>query len=306
MAGNKVLVIGSLNYDVFLNVKAMPKIGETCPAESMAVSGGGKGANQAVQCAKLGLETFMAGAVGKDAMGDFLAAGLEKYGVNTEYLKRSEAGSGFSPVHVMPGGKVFGTIFHGANYDVTREDVDALAPLFPDLFALMLQLEIPLETVNYAAARAFEAGVPVILNAAPAQALPDRTLEMCHTFMANEVEASFYTGREIRTPEDALETIRPFCEKYGFRAIFTLGDQGAAACDGRRAEWIPPVKTQAVESTGAGDSYAGGYVKALHYGLDFFSAAAFAARCGAVTVSKVGCQNAMPELKEVEAFLKVR
>lgn len=304
MKENHVVVIGSLNYDVFLRVGAMPKVGETCPAEGMAVSGGGKGANQAVQCAKLGLRTYMAGAVGNDAMGDFLLSGLREYGVDTSCIRRSDAGSGFSPVHVMPGGKVFGTIYHGANFDISPADVDHLMPFVQDAFALMLQLEIPPETVCYAIRRAHAAGTPVILNAAPACPLPEDVLGLCHTFMANEVEASFYTGTVIETPQQAMDAIRPFCARHGIRAIFTLGAQGAAACDGGQARLIPPVPAQAVESTGAGDSFAGGVVKALHAGRDFFSAASFAAACGAVTVSKVGCQNSMPFLSEMVIILE--
>lgn len=298
----KILVAGSLNYDVFLKIPSMPRLGETCPAESAVLSGGGKGANQAVQCAKLGLETWMLGSVGQDAMGDFLLDGLERYGVKTELIKRSRLATGLSPVHVLPEGKGFGTIFHGANDDVLPADIDRLVPLFPQAFALLLQLEIPLETVAYAAKLANQAGVPVILNAAPAAPLPPEVLRGCHTFMANEVEASFYTNGPVDSPADALERIVPFCREYGVRAVFTLGSQGAVACDGAEARFIPPLPARAVESTGAGDSFAGGYVKALWDGKDFFQAASFAARCGAFTVGRAGCQNAMPTLDEIRCF----
>lgn len=140
----------------------------------------------------------------------------------------------------MPGGKVFGTIYHGANFDISPADVDHLMPLVQDAFALMLQLEIPPETVCYAIRRAHAAGTPVILNAAPACPLPEDVLGLCHTFMANEVEASFYTGTVIETPQQAMDAIRPFCARHGIRAIFTLGAQGAAACDGGQARLIPP------------------------------------------------------------------
>lgn len=299
-----VVVIGSLNYDVFLGVDAMPSVGETCPASYMTVGGGGKGANQAVQCAKLGIKTYMAGAVGNDAMGDFLLSGLQGYGVDTTYVRRSNKGSGFSPVHVMPDGKVFGTIYHGANFDVSDADVDQLLPLIQDAFAVMLQLEIPTRTVCYAIRKAHAMGTPVILNAAPACSLPEDVLRMCHTFMANEVEASAYTGTTIKTVRQAMDAIYPFCAEYGVRAIFTLGAQGAVACDGNQVKLILPSPAQAIESTGAGDSFAGGYVKALHAGKNFFSAAAFASACGAVTVSKVGCQNAMPVLNQMEKILE--
>lgn len=304
MNRSSILVIGSSNYDAFLHVQRMPMIGETLPADGMTVGCGGKGANQAVQCAKLGLKTYMAGAVGGDAMGAFLREGLESYGVDTTYLRTSSEPSGFSAIYVFPDAKVRSAIVRGANFDFTREDIDVLVPLMQEAYAVVLQLEIPLEIVAYVAEKAHEAGAKVILNAAPAHPLADETLALCDVFMANEVEASFYTGTNIVTPEDAQQHIGAFCEKYGFDAVFTLGEKGAVGYTKGETRHIPCAKTKAVDTMGAGDSFAGGFIKGIYEGLDFWKAADFAAHCSAVTVASTGCQNSMPTLAQVEQYLK--
>lgn len=299
----RVIVIGSLNYDVFLSVKRLPKIGETFPAKSMESAGGGKGANQAVQCAKLGLETAMVGAVGNDPMGSYLLGELSRFGVGTDFIRRQEGGTGFSAAHMLEGGQVSAIIAAGANAGVTPQDVDHVAPLMKDALAVVLQLEIPIPTVEYAIRAAKAQGTTVLLNAAPASPVSEEALKGCDVFMANEVEASFYTGQIIETVEDATRAIVPFAKKYGFRAVFTLGDKGAVAFDGDMPVHIPAVPTRAVESTGAGDSFVGGYLKGQAGGLSFAQSLRFAAHCSAVTISKVGGQEAMPTLAQVEAFL---
>lgn len=303
MNRSSILVIGSLNYDMFLHVQRMPVIGETYPADGLNISGGGKGANQAVQCTKLGLKTYMAGSVGDDSMGAYLRASVERYGVDTTYLRTSSEPSGMASVYVFPDAKVCAAIVRGANFDFTREDIDALVPVMQEAFAVVLQLEIPLDIIAYIAEKAHEAGSKVILNAAPAHPLADETLKLCDVFMANEVEATFYTGRSIVTEEDAKASIGAFCEKYGFDAIFTLGEKGAVGCSNGEVRHIPCVKTKAVETTGAGDSFAGGFIKGIHAGLDFWQAANFAAHCSAVTVANIGGQDSMPTLAQVEQYL---
>lgn len=297
-----VIVIGSLNYDVFLHVARLPKIGETYCARGMEVSAGGKGANQAVQCAKLGLETLLVGAVGQDAMGDFLLGSLQRHQVRTDFVRQVPKSTGFAAVHALEDGRVGATIVRGANGCVSRRDVDGVAPLMEGAIALVLQLEIPTGVVEYAIEKANAVGLPVLLNAAPAGPLSQKALEGCDTFIANEVEASFYTGREIAGPQDALEAIGPFARQYGLRAIFTLGEKGAVAWDGKGAH-IPALKTAVVETTGAGDSFVGGYLKAVSAGMDFWAAIRFATHCSAVTVSGVGGQEAMPLLSQVQEFL---
>lgn len=305
MQNDSVVVIGSINYDLFLSVERLPVLGETAVARDMQSAGGGKGANQAVQCAKLGMKTYMVGAVGRDFMGESLLADLQAAGVDTQYVHKSPFPSGMGIVHVLPDGNVFSTISRGANDSVTPEDVEKAEPLLKKAFALMLQLEVPTETVSCAIRTAHRLGVPVLLNAAPAKAIQPELFSLCDTVMVNEVEAGYYTGQVNTTIVQAMENIVPFAARHQVRTVFTLGALGAVACDrGAAPVHIPAVKTNAVETTGAGDSFAGGYLKAMSAGLSFTDCVRFAAHCSAVTVSRVGGQNAMPALEAVLPYLR--
>ncbi|MEA4999219.1 MAG: ribokinase [Candidatus Limiplasma sp.] len=300
MHPNRVVVIGSMNYDMFLQVDALPKVGETYPAKTMQTAAGGKGANQAVQCARLGMETTLVGAVGRETMGEYLRERLSAAGVSTTHVRSVDAPTGLGVVHALPDGTVMATIVQGANAQVLPDQVDAAEPLIRDAFAVLLQLEIPIPTVLHALRVAKRHGVRAILNAAPAIALPEDALRLCDTVIVNEVEASYYMGTTIRTVEEACRAILLFVERYATKAVFTLGALGAVACDGGAAIHIPAVPTQVVETTGAGDSFVGGYVKAISAGMAFVDALRFAARCSAVSISQVGGQDAMPTLAQVE------
>ena len=304
MERNRVIVIGSLNYDLFLHVRELPRLGETYQATGMQAASGGKGANQAVQCARLGLDTTLVGAVGSDSMGDYLLEHVAAYGVRTEHIRRLEGPTGLGVVHVPEDGNVFSTIVRGANGLVTREDVRRVEPLMREAFAVVLQLEIPIDVVEYAMQTADQNGARVILNAAPAQPIAENALRLCDTLIVNEVEAGFFTKRCIRTVEDALSAIAPYAAALGVRAVFTLGAQGAVAFDGGEPFHVPAVKADVVETTGAGDSFVGGYLKAQSLGMGFADAIRFAAQCSAFTIAKVGGQDAMPTLEQMRKFLK--
>lgn len=304
MKSQRVVVIGSLNYDLFLQVGALPQVGETYQAQGLVTAAGGKGANQAVQCARLGMACAMVGAVGNDSMGAFLLERLRQSGVNTAHVRSAHEPTGLGVVHVLSDGGVLSTIVRGANETVSPADVDAAEPLIRDAFALIVQLEIPVETVCYAVETAHRIGVRVILNAAPALALPETVLPLCDTVIVNEVEASFYTGQRIRDIREAQAAIVPFTHANHIRAVFTLGAQGSVAYDGRDLCVVPPVPASVVETTGAGDSFVGGFVKAQSLGIGFRDSLAFAARCSAVTISRVGGQDAMPDLEQMKQFLK--
>ncbi|MFR8547272.1 MAG: ribokinase [Lachnospiraceae bacterium] len=297
---DKIIVIGSLNYDIILKLAKLPARGETLPADDVAFSAGGKGANQAVQAAKLGVKTYMAGCVGNDAMGDFLLETAEKYGVDTTYIRRAQEPSGMGIVNAMEDGSVFATIVRGANFAITREDIDRIAPLMEEAGLLILQMEIPQEMNRYAIDCAKKHGCRVLLNAAPAAPLEEEYLQKCDILVVNEVEASFYAGRAIDTMEKAQQEAGRMAQAYGNTVIITMGAAGAAVGDGEKSEQIPSCKVQAVETTGAGDSFIGGVGYAVLAGMDIFDACRFATRCSAVTVCRPGAQPSMPTLGELE------
>ena len=197
----KVIVVGSLNYDIFTKIPHRPELGENLPVDEVSFSAGGKGANQAVQAAKLGMETYMAGCVGSDAMGDMLLASAEKFGLHTEYIRRTEEPTGMGLVSVLPDGSVYANIIRGANFAITREDVDRLGSLWDEAGYVMIQMEIPMDINRYVIDKAKAHGCKVVLNAAPAEKFENEYMKKCDILVVNEVEAGFYANEVI----DSLE-----------------------------------------------------------------------------------------------------
>lgn len=299
---DKVTVIGSLNYDIIVKLPHMLAVGETLAADSAAFVSGGKGANQAVQCAKLGLPTYMVGCVGTDAMGDFLAQTAAGYGVHTDHLRRADGPSGMSTALSLPDGGVCAAIIRGANFAVTEDDIDRALPLLQESVVAVLQLELPLGVVAHAVRRCREAGCSVILNAAPAEPVDEDTLRACSLVAVNEIEAERYAGCAVSDVPAALRCVRETAARFGNDWVFTLGKAGAVCCaPGEEPAFIPSHKVKAVETTGAGDSFMGGLAYALVHGKALVDACRFATACSAVTVQGIGGQDSMPLLSQLPA-----
>lgn len=294
-----ITVIGSLNYDVILKISRLPMAGETLPAESAKCSAGGKGANQAVQAAKLGIKTYMVGCVGEDAHGDYLLQTAGKYGLDITYVRRTDVPTGMGVVNAVEDGSVFACIDRGANFAVTKADIDAAEPALRESAIVILQMEIPQEINEYAIEKAKEFGCKVLLNAAPAAEIPERYLRMCDILVVNEVEAAFYLKTDLTSIDQAKEGAARLAENYGTDVIVTLGKAGSVVSDGGRLSFIPAREVKAIETTGAGDSFIGGVGYALIQGMSLTEACAFATACSAVTVCRLGAQDSMPTLAEV-------
>lgn len=295
-----VVVIGSLNYDIFMSLEYVPRIGETASAVSSKSGCGGKGANQAVQISKLGVPTYMIGKVGDDQMGNALRESLQGAKVDTRYLETAEdAETGMGIVDVFPDGSVMAVISRGANYAVSLEDLAAAEALIRGAALVVLQLEIPAEVVAAAIRMAKAYGVKVLLNAAPAVPLPEELMESCDYFVVNEVEASFYLGEQVDTMEKAERLLPRMTRRYGNCWVCTLGKEGALIVKDGLAQRIPAVRTQAVETTGAGDSFVGGFCYGLLQGKNEYEAGVFASYCSAVTIRSVGAQNSMPTREQL-------
>lgn len=296
---DKITVIGSLNYDVILKISRLPKEGETLPADDATFSSGGKGANQAVQAAKLGALTYMVGCVGNDLNGQVLLDTVKGYGVNTEFIKKVDAPSGMGVVNSMEDGSVFSAIVRGANFQITKKQIDDVEGLLEQTKILILQMEIPQEINTYAIDKAKKAGCTIVMNAAPAEAISEEYLKKIDILVVNEVEAAFYLGEDIANVEMAMEAARKICQKYGNSCVITLGKEGAVGCDGKQTFFVPSKKVLAVETTGAGDSFIGGMSYALLENMKLEEACKFATRCSAVTVCRYGAQPSMPTLAEI-------
>ena len=296
----KITVIGSLNYDVILKIPRLPFKGETLTANGAAFSAGGKGANQAVQAAKLHTPTYMVGCVGTDAAADFLVSTAKQYGVNTDYIRKVPGSSGMGVINAVEDGSVYACIVRGANFEVTKEDVDNAMPILKESGVCILQNEIPVEIIAYAIDKAKEAGCIVVLNAAPAIELPEECLSKVDILVVNEVEAEFYCHEKIDSVEKAKTEIKKMAEKYNNNVIFTLGKDGAVAYENGTIEFIPAMKVDAIETTGAGDSYIGAVSHSIIEGKSLIEACKFATKCSAITVCRMGAQPSMPTLEDVE------
>lgn len=296
----KITVIGSLNYDVILKIPRLPFKGETLTANGAAFSAGGKGANQAVQAAKLKTPTYMVGCVGTDASADFLVNTAKEYGVNVDYIRKVPGSSGMGVINAVEDGSVYACIVRGANFEVTKEDVDNAMPILKESGVCILQNEIPVEIIAYAIDKAKEAGCIVVLNAAPAIELPEECLSKVDILVVNEVEAEFYCHEKIDSVEKAKTEIKKMAEKYNNNVIFTLGKDGAVAYENGTIEFIPAMKVDAIETTGAGDSYIGAVSHSIIEGKSMIEACKFATKCSAITVCRMGAQPSMPTLEDVE------
>ena len=296
----KITVIGSLNYDVILKIPRLPFKGETLTANGAAFSAGGKGANQAVQAAKLKTPTYMVGCVGTDASADFLVNTAKEYGVNVDYIRKVPGSSGMGVINAVEDGSVYACIVRGANFEVTKEDVDNAMPILKESGVCILQNEIPVEIIAYAIDKAKEAGCIVVLNAAPAIELPEECISKEDILVVNEVEAEFYCHEKIDSVEKAKTEIKKMAEKYNNNVIFTLGKDGAVAYENGTIEFIPAMKVDAIETTGAGDSYIGAVSHSIIEGKSLIEACKFATKCSAITVCRMGAQPSMPTLEDVE------
>ena len=300
MAKEYICVIGSLNYDIIIKQKRLPQMGETYTADSITYSGGGKGANQAVQCAKLGYPTVMVGKVGEDSFGDKLLKNLNEYGVDCTCVKRSSLDTGVGIVHALEDGAVYATIITGANFDMKKQEIDELEELIKNSKVLVLQLEIPVEIVEYILDQAKAWGVYTILNAAPAKEISREALRKVSCLIVNETEASFYAGAEITDlagVEANREKLEALCPGT---IIVTLGAKGSVLLEQGNVTPVESVKAEYVaETTGAGDSYIGAFAYGMCKGMESGEACRFASRVSSLTVQKIGAQEGMPYFNEL-------
>jgi ribokinase len=298
-----IVVVGSLNMDLVLRVERLPQPGETVLGGAYETHPGGKGANQAVAAARLGGRVRMVGRVGEDAFGQSLKAGLAREGVDTTWIRESPGPSGVAFILVDPRGQNQIAVAPGANARLTPGDLPEEA--FREARVLLLQLEVPLETVERAVALGREAGARVLLNAAPVQSLPPGVLHGVDLLLVNEVEAGQLAGASPpRSPEEGLALARRLRDLVPrARVVLTLGAQGAVWW-GEGGGHIPAFPVEAVDATAAGDAFAGALAVALAEGMKTEAALRFASAAGALAATRPGAQPSLPRRTEVNAFLR--
>lgn len=297
----KILVIGSLNMDITLRMERAPEAGETLTADSLITSPGGKGANQAYAAGKLGGDVMMLGAVGQDAYGEELCHNLASVGVDISGVRKiAGVSTGTAVIFVEHTGENRIVLVSGANSMVDRAYIDEHMDKIRDCEIVMLQLEIPLDTVIYAAKRAKEMGKTVILD--PAPAIPNISAELlsCVDYIKpNETELNMIlTGKTDSLQfDEALEQV----QKLGVKNVWvTLGSQGVFLKEsGRDGELIPSVRVTAVDTTAAGDTFIAAAAVSLAKGKSPREAVSYGNRAAAITVTRPGAQKSMPNADEV-------
>ncbi|MFT4416616.1 ribokinase [Fredinandcohnia humi] len=300
-----IVVVGSLNIDMVVNINKLPKWGETLLGNDFFISHGGKGGNQAYAASKLGASVAMIGRVGDDLFADQLLNGLKEAGVNTSSVGRTpEAATGVALINVNDEGENNIIVAPGANSYVTPKYVREHEDVIREAKIVMVQLEIPLETVLEVARIAKKYDVPLILDPAPARILPNELYEMVTYIVPNETELSEITGLPITDARSARMASVDLLGK-GVHTVFSkLGGKGVVVTSANRTFTIDGYNVSAVDTTAAGDAFAGALATAIVSGQDLWSAAQFANAVGALTVTKPGAQRSMPDMDEAQQFIK--
>lgn len=292
----KIVVIGSSNTDMTIKGDRLPKPGETVLGGEFRMGPGGKGANQAVAAQRLGADVSFICKVGRDIFGDNAIAGYQKEGIDCSHILRSDKASGTALILVDGNAENCIAVAPGANADLTPEDVDSVADVIRSADYLILQLEIPVESVLRAAKIAHEAGVYVILNPAPACHLPDELFGYISLITPNQTESALLSGIE-----DNLDAAVEKLMQLGVKdVVVTLGSKGALVISEGTRTLVPSLKVKAVDTTAAGDTFCGALCVALSEGCSLVDAAGFATKASALTVQKMGAQDSIPFRSDIK------
>ncbi|MDQ1081922.1 ribokinase [Pseudoroseomonas cervicalis] len=303
--GARIAVVGSNMVDLITYTDRLPAAGETLAAPSFSMGHGGKGANQAVAAAKLGADVMLVTRVGDDLFGEGTLKNFRDLGIDTRHARAVPGTqSGVAPIFVEPSGENRILIVKGANEHLLPADVDAAAQDLAGCGLILLQLEIPLETIYHTIAWAAPRGIPVLLNPAPAVPELDVSRILGATFLApNQTELSILTGLPAETREQAEAAARTLVARGVKQVIVTLGGEGAllVTADGP-AQHVPAVKVKPVDTSGAGDAFLGAF--AQHYAAhgDTLAAMRWGARYAADSITRQGTQKAFAGAAEFAAF----
>lgn len=298
-----IYVLGSINMDMVARVPRMPVGGETLTADKYYVNPGGKGANQAVAIAKLGGKVAMIGKVGSDETGDALKNNLKAMGVDESMVTRADVPSGIAMI-IVEGGENRIILYKGANHSVTKADVDEGLKNAKPGDALVMQLEIPLETVTYAAAVAKRKGMLVLLNPAPAVPLGEELLKNVDIIAPNETETEILTGVGLDSDVHIALAVKKLYQLGVKRVIITMGSRGSIVAEGQTITPVEPRKVKAVDTTSAGDTFVGATVLRYLDGDTLEDAARFASVASSITVTREGAAQSIPTLEEVKKVIE--
>lgn len=302
-----VVVVGSVTADVTTFSDRLPARGETILGEQFTLFQGGKGANQAVAAGRSGARTSFVGCVGDDLFHDLVIASLTSAGVDVAHLRTVPGPTGVAHIRVDSSAQNDIVVVPLANAQLSTAQIDAaLADLAPTTSVLLTQLETPSDLTAHIAAQGRAHGMTVILDPAPAAQLPAEVWRDVDIVTPNETEASIISGIEVTDAASAERAGRWFLDQGVGAAVITLAEQGSCVVTAERVEIVPPLRVEAVDTTAAGDAYAGYLGAALAGGSPLGEAVRLATAAGALTVTRQGASPSIPERHEVDALLAAR
>lgn len=295
----KYTVIGSLNMDYNFQVKLLPQKGQTILAEDFTTAPGGKGANQAAAIARLGEEVVMIGAIGDDANGVLLKNSMKNMKVTTA-LKKVRTPTGNAFITIDENGNNTILVYPGANYDLDISWIEKYKEVIKKSSFVILQLEIPIDTVVDSIEFAKSLGTKVILNPAPAKKLPEKVFSMVDIITPNETELSALAETDVKSREDVKRASKILLEKGAKNIVVTLGEHGCFFKNSNEELFVESFDVKAVDTTAAGDAFNGALAVALGEGKTIKDALRFSNAVGALTTTKLGAQKSLPTREDVQ------
>ena len=300
MKNERIVVVGSTNTDMVVKARHLPVPGETILGGTFLMNPGGKGANQAVAAARLGGSVTFVAKVGDDVFGRQALEGFKGEGIDTHYIYTDPAQpSGVALITVDEKAENCIVVAPGANAVLNKADIDGAAAEIANAALLLVQLEVPIETVEYVVQKAVEGGVKVILNPAPACALPEGLFKNLYMLTPNETEAALLSGIEVSDLESAKKAAQALHGKGVEIVIVTMGSDGALIYQNGVFETVAAQKVKAVDTTAAGDTFNGALAVALSEGLSVVEAVKFASKAAAISVTRMGAQSSTPYREEI-------
>lgn len=305
----KVTVLGSANVDLVIRTERLPNRGETLIGDAFDIFTGGKGFNQATAAARLGANVTFISRIGDDPFADILRSAIESENIDSQYVKTDpENGTGIATIVVQPDGENSIIVVPRANMHITPADINEAENNIANADVLMLQLETPIEASVRAAEIAKANGTIVMLDPAPARQLPPTLLSKVDILKPNRTEASVLLRRKVTTPETAIAAAKALQTKIandGLSAVvLTLGEQGLILCTPTQAFQVPAIKTDVVDTTGAGDAFCGALAATLANGNSIDNSVRFAVAAGAAAVSVLGATPSMPTHELLNQFFQ--
>lgn len=300
----RIVVVGSSNIDITATMSSLPLPGQTIGGASLHRANGGKGANQAVTIGRLGGNVTFITCLGNDDNGHAFEKDFVKDNVDTSCVKfDNDTPTGTALIFVDAKGENCIAVAPGSNNHLNPEDIAACESLISSASYLLLQLEVPMETVEYAVELAKRHDVKVIVNPAPMYPLSDKLLHGLFMITPNETELSSLTGIDVSSAEDAEKAAKILMGKGVHNVVVTMGAKGSLVCKEDGISLIPSHKVDVVDTTAAGDVYNGALVTALAEGRTIYDAAVFATEAAAISVTRHGAQTSVPYRAEVEDIL---